>query len=123
RSRTTRTSSHPSRLSVSPAQCVPSSPGGHPYSRSRRAARTASRIRHTRGYEHPHRESRPHAGHARAGRRQLGRVGLWTGSLEGVRAAEIPDLLADLEAQGWPTLWFGEAVGREAFTAAQLYLS
>src|SRR5699024_4001824 len=60
----------------------------------------------------------PRAGHARAGRRQLGRVGLWTGSLEGVRAAEIPDLLADLEAQGWPTLWFGEAVGREAFTAA-----
>lgn len=65
----------------------------------------------------------PRAGHARAGRRQLGRVGLWTGSLEGVRAAEIPDLLTDLEAQGWPTLWFGEAVGREAFTAAQLYLS
>lgn len=61
----------------------------------------------------------PHA----AGRFRLGRVGLWTGSLEGVRAAEIPDLLADVEAQGWPSLWFGEALGREAFTAAQLYLS
>src|SRR5699024_5653808 len=76
-----------------------------------------------RGMSTPTANPGPRAGHARAGRRQLGRVGLWTGSLEGVRAAEIPDLLADLEAQGWPTLWFGEAVGREAFTAAQLYLS
>lgn len=59
----------------------------------------------------------------RAGRKQLGRVGLWTGALEAVPVAQIPDMLADLEDQGWPTLWFGEAMGREAFTAAQLYLS
>jgi probable F420-dependent oxidoreductase len=57
-----------------------------------------------------------------AGRDQLGRVGLWTGSLEGVRAAQVPDLLGELDEQGWGSLWFGEAVGREAFTAAQLYL-
>lgn len=57
-----------------------------------------------------------------AGREQLGRVGLWTGSLEGVPVAQIPDVLGEVEDQGWGTLWFGEAVGREAFTAAQLYL-
>lgn len=58
----------------------------------------------------------------RAGRAHLGRVGLWTGSLEGVPPAQIPDLLGELDEQGWGSLWFGEAVGREAFTAAQLYL-
>lgn len=59
----------------------------------------------------------------RAGRARLGKVGLWTGSLEGVPPAGIPDLLGELDDQGWGSLWFGEAVGREAFTAAQLYLS
>lgn len=58
----------------------------------------------------------------RAGRRQLGRVGLWTGSLEGVPPGQLPDVLGELDDQGWGSLWFGEAVGREAFTAAQLYL-
>lgn len=62
------------------------------------------------------------AGDTQAGRDQLGRIGLWTGSLEGVPPAGIPDLLGELEEQGWGSLWFGEAVGREAFTAAQLYL-
>ncbi|WP_314036887.1 TIGR03620 family F420-dependent LLM class oxidoreductase [Dietzia sp. CH92] len=57
-----------------------------------------------------------------AGRAQLGRIGLWTGSLEGVPVARMPEVLGELEEQGWGTLWFGEAVGREAFTAAQLYL-
>lgn len=38
-------------------------------------------------------------------------------------ATELPDLLGDLDEQGWGSLWFGETVGREAFTAAQLYLS
>lgn len=59
----------------------------------------------------------------RAGRAQLGRVGLWTGSLEGVPPARIRDLLGELDDQGWGSLWFGEAVGREAFTAAQMYLA
>ncbi|WP_299023242.1 TIGR03620 family F420-dependent LLM class oxidoreductase [uncultured Dietzia sp.] len=58
----------------------------------------------------------------RAGRGRLGRVGLWTGSLEGVPVAQVPDVLGELDDQGWGSLWFGEAVGREAFTAAQLYL-
>ena len=57
-----------------------------------------------------------------AGRDQLGRVGLWTGSLEGLTPAQLPDVLGELDDQGWGSLWFGEAVGREAFTAAQMYL-
>lgn len=57
-----------------------------------------------------------------ADRAHLGRVGLWTGSLEGLTPAQIPDVLGELDEQGWGSLWFGEAVGREAFTAAQLYL-
>lgn len=57
-----------------------------------------------------------------ADRAHLGRVGLWTGSLEGLTPAQFPDVLGELDEQGWGSLWFGEAVGREAFTAAQLYL-
>ena len=57
-----------------------------------------------------------------AGRGQLGRVGLWTGSLEGLTPGQLPDVLGELDDQGWGSLWFGEAVGREAFTAAQMYL-
>ena len=57
-----------------------------------------------------------------AGRSQLGRIGLWTGSLEGLTPAQLPDVLGELDEQGWGSLWFGEAVGREAFTAAQMYL-
>lgn len=57
-----------------------------------------------------------------AGRDQLGRVGLWTGSLEGLTPGQLPDVLGELDDQGWGSLWFGEAVGREAFTAAQMYL-
>ena len=64
-------------------------------------------------------DTRPH----RAGRDQLGRIGLWTGSLEGLPHARMPDVLGELDEQGWGSLWFGEAVGREAFTAAQMYLS
>lgn len=50
-------------------------------------------------------------------------VGLWTGTLDGVAAAAVPDTIAEIESQGWHSLWFGEAYGREALTAAQLYLS
>lgn len=68
-------------------------------------------------------DSAPNRDHRHgAGREQLGRIGLWTGSLEGLTPARIPDVLGELDDQGWGSLWFGEAVGREAFTAAQLYL-
>jgi probable F420-dependent oxidoreductase len=52
-----------------------------------------------------------------------GPVGLWTAALEVVDVGAARDLVAELDEQGWDALWFGEAYGREAFTAAQLYLS
>jgi probable F420-dependent oxidoreductase len=54
---------------------------------------------------------------------QLGRIGLWTSALDTVPLAEAQRAVADVEAQGWGALWFGEAYGREAMTAAQLYLA
>ncbi len=54
---------------------------------------------------------------------ELGRVGLWTAALDALEVPAARDAVAELDAQGWGALWFGEAYGREAFTAAQLYLS
>ncbi len=53
----------------------------------------------------------------------LAQVGLWTASLDGVTAGDLPRIAADVDTQGWSSLWFGEAYGREAFTAAGLLLS
>jgi probable F420-dependent oxidoreductase len=52
-----------------------------------------------------------------------GRVGIWTASLDAVPPAAAGQIAAELEAQGWGTLWFGEAYGREAFTQAGLLLA
>ena len=54
---------------------------------------------------------------------ELGKVGLWTGALDALDVSAARDAVAELDAQGWGALWFGEAYGREALTAAQLYLS
>lgn len=53
---------------------------------------------------------------------QTGRVGLWTAVLDTLPPPAVRDQLAALEQQGWASLWFGEAYGREAFTNAQLML-
>jgi probable F420-dependent oxidoreductase len=53
----------------------------------------------------------------------MGQVGLWTAGLDQLEVPAARDAVASLDAQGWGALWFGEAYGREAFTAAQLYLS
>lgn len=53
----------------------------------------------------------------------LGRVGLWTATLDGVPAAEAREIAAEVEALGYGALWFGEAYGREAFTQAGVLLS
>jgi probable F420-dependent oxidoreductase len=53
----------------------------------------------------------------------LGRVGIWTVALEALPAGESREAVAELDELGYDALWFGEAWGREAFTAAQLYLS
>ncbi|KQU03360.1 LLM class F420-dependent oxidoreductase [Rhodococcus sp. Leaf7] len=49
-------------------------------------------------------------------------IGLWTGTLDGVPVTDVTDVVRQVEQQGWHSLWFGEAYGREALTAAQLYL-
>ncbi|MCU1420234.1 MAG: hypothetical protein JWN88_1232 [Frankiales bacterium] len=51
-----------------------------------------------------------------------GPVGLWTSALEVLDAFAARDAVAELDDQGWDALWFGEAYGREAFSAAALYL-
>ena len=53
----------------------------------------------------------------------LGRVGIWTAALDALEVPAARDAVAALDAQGWGALWTGEAYGREAFTAASLYLS
>ena len=54
---------------------------------------------------------------------ELGRIGLWTSALDTLPLTEAQRAVAAIEDQGWGALWFGEAYGREAMTAAQLYLS
>ena len=51
-----------------------------------------------------------------------GPVGLWTAALDTFDVPAVRDQVAALDEQGWDALWFGEAYGREAFTAAALYL-
>jgi probable F420-dependent oxidoreductase len=52
----------------------------------------------------------------------VGSVGLWTFQLDLQSAAEARAAAAEVEAQGWGTLWIPEAVGREALSHAQLLL-
>ncbi|MCA1713131.1 MAG: TIGR03620 family F420-dependent LLM class oxidoreductase [Actinobacteria bacterium] len=51
-----------------------------------------------------------------------GPVGIWTGALDALEVPAAREQVAQLDAQGWDALWFGEAYGREAFTAAHTYL-
>ena len=50
-------------------------------------------------------------------------MGIWTASLDAVPPAAGAEIAAELEEQGWGTLWFGEAYGREAFSQAGLLLA
>jgi probable F420-dependent oxidoreductase len=52
----------------------------------------------------------------------LGRVGIWTGALDTLPLTAALEQVGALDEQGWGALWYGEAYGREAMTAAQLYL-
>lgn len=49
-------------------------------------------------------------------------VGIWTGTLDALPPERVREQVAELDEQGWGSLWYGEAYGREAFTAAALYL-
>ena len=53
----------------------------------------------------------------------LGRVGIWTFSLELQPAARAQEAAAELESLGYRALWIPEAMGREAFTHAGLLLA
>lgn len=53
---------------------------------------------------------------------ELGRVGVWTSALDALPLGHALDAVTALDEQGWGALWFGEAYGREALTAAGLYL-
>jgi probable F420-dependent oxidoreductase len=56
-------------------------------------------------------------------RDRLGATGVWLGSLGGVPAAEGAAAAAEIERLGYGALWFGEALGKEAFTHAGLLLA
>jgi len=53
----------------------------------------------------------------------LGRVGIWTSTLDALEVPAARDAVGELDEQGWGSLWFGEAYGREAFSAAALCLA
>ena len=54
--------------------------------------------------------------------KRRGRIGLWSASFGGVEIPRLRDMAAELDSQGWESLWFGEAIGREAFAQAQILL-
>ncbi|MGH3744353.1 MAG: TIGR03620 family F420-dependent LLM class oxidoreductase [Mycobacteriales bacterium] len=49
-------------------------------------------------------------------------VGIWTGALEALPPPALCEQVAALDEQGWASLWYGEAYGREAFTNAAMVL-
>ena len=50
-------------------------------------------------------------------------VGIWTFAFEGKEISAVWDAAAEVEALGFDTLWFGEAMGREAYTHAGVLLA
>ena len=54
---------------------------------------------------------------------ELGRLGVWTFSLDQQPAGRAQDLAAELEAMGYGAIWIPEAVGRDPFVSAALLLS
>ena len=54
---------------------------------------------------------------------EIGRVGVWTGALDGVSSAEAQRAARLLEELGFPTLWIPETVGRDPFVSVALLLS
>ncbi|GAB3712583.1 TIGR03620 family F420-dependent LLM class oxidoreductase [Amycolatopsis oliviviridis] len=50
-------------------------------------------------------------------------VGIWTFSFDGKEIGEVREAAAEVEELGFDTLWFGEHLGREAFTQAGLLLA
>ena len=76
---------------------------------------------------HQERESDRSSGSSRKGypdRSVLGgQVGLWTSDLNSLSAPQAREAVAEIEQLGYAALWFGEALGREAFANASILLS
>ena len=53
---------------------------------------------------------------------ELGRVGIWTGALDGVASAQAKIFAGRIEEMGFSTLWVPETVGRDPFVTAALLL-
>ncbi len=51
-----------------------------------------------------------------------GEIGIWSIDLNGVAASQAREAAVEIEELGYAALWFGEALGREAFTNASLLL-
>src|SRR5262245_4768335 len=55
---------------------------------------------------------------------RLGRVGIWSFALQRLPAADAGAAARDIEAQGYPSIWFPESVGsKEAFAHSALLLA
>jgi len=52
-----------------------------------------------------------------------GEVGLWSSDLDYLSAPQAKEAVAEIEELGYAALWFGEGLGREAFTNASMFLS
>lgn len=59
----------------------------------------------------------------RLGRVRPGAVGVFAGALAAQSAAVIREVLAEIEELGFGSLWYGEAIGREAFSFGALLLA
>ncbi|MHB8293998.1 MAG: TIGR03620 family F420-dependent LLM class oxidoreductase [Acidimicrobiales bacterium] len=53
---------------------------------------------------------------------EIGRVGIWTSALDRQPAAMAREAAAELEQLGFPTLWVGEALRREAMSNSAMLL-
>src|SRR5829696_2784869 len=51
-----------------------------------------------------------------------GEIGIWSRDLNFVAAPQAREAAAEIEELGYAALWFGEVLGREAFTNAALLL-
>ena len=54
---------------------------------------------------------------------RLGRVAVWSTAVANKAAGELRESLAEYEALGYPSIWFGEAFSRENLSTAALTLS
>ncbi len=54
---------------------------------------------------------------------ELGRIGIWSGAFGLMPAEDLRRVMPEIDELGYPTCWFPESFGREAFTASSLVLA